>query len=316
VTLLQDKLEIERACKGEVREDVSLKGHTSFHIGGPAALFVEVADADRLAATLEAARARGIATLILGGGTNLLVSDAGFDGLAIRIRFQDLEIDSASGLVRVGAGVASAELVQATIAAGLKGLEFAAGLPGTVGGAVVGNAGCFGSTFGERLARALVVSPGSGVTAIEDRSWFGFGYRRSRVPQADVALTEVAFALEPGDPSELGDLAAGFLEQRATRHPPPGTRTAGSYFKNLPPTEPGGRRRAAGELLDRVGAKQLRVGDAAVFERHANIVVNQGSATARDVLELTATMARRVQERFAVVLEPEVRFVGELLEER
>lgn len=304
------QLAIEAACGSEVREDVPLADHTSLGIGGPAALFVEVDRVERLAAALAAARDQGLATLVLGGGTNLLVSDSGFEGLVIRLRLEQLDVDPRTGLVSVSAGVAAAELVDAAIESGLGGLQFAAGLPGSVGGAVAGNAGCFGATFGERIAWALVVGPDGGRIRVDDPSWFCFEYRRSRVQRDGAVVAEVGFALAQDDSSRLRDEAAGNLEQRAERHPRPGTRTAGSYFKNLPPAEPGGRRVAAGALLDQVGAKLMSVGDAAVFERHANIVVNRGSATARDVLELTAQMAGRVRERFGVELEPEVRFVG------
>lgn len=310
MSITQSKLAIEAACEAEVREGVPLSDHTSLRIGGPAALFVEVDSVVRLAAVLGAARAQGLSTLVLGGGTNLLVSDEGFDGLAIWLRLEQLEVDPDSGLIRVGAGIAAADLVESAIEAGLGGLQFAAGLPGTVGGAVAGNAGCFGATFGERIAWAEVVRPDGGVARIDDPAWFGFDYRCSRVQTDGAVIAEIGFELDRDDRERLRDEAAGYLEQRAEKHPRPGARTAGSYFKNLPPAEPGGRRRAAGALLDQVGAKQLAVGDAAVFERHANIVINRGAATARDVLELTAEMAQRVRERFGVELEPEVRFVG------
>lgn len=311
MSITRAKLAIEAACGAEVREGVALADHTSFRIGGPAALFVEVDAVDRLAAVLAAARDERIETLVLGGGTNLLISDHGFDGLAIRLRLEELELDPARGLVRAGAGVAAAALVDAAIEAGLGGLQFAAGLPGTVGGAVAGNAGCFGATFGERLARAVVVTPDGAVERVEDPGWFRFDYRRSRVQQGGCVIAEVGFELAAAERPRLRDEAAGYLAERAAKHPRPGARTAGSYFKNLPPKEPGGRRRAAGALLDQVGAKQLVVGDAAVFERHANIVINRGAARARDVLELTAQMAARVRERFGVELEPEVRFIGQ-----
>jgi UDP-N-acetylmuramate dehydrogenase len=310
VSISVSKRRVEAACKGEVREGVALRDHTSLRIGGPAALFVEVDHIGALAAAIAAAGAEGIPVLILGGGTNLLVSDEGWGGLAIRLRMERLEVDGRAGLVRVGAGVSAAGLVDATIAAGLGGLQFAAGLPGTVGGAVAGNAGCFGSTFGERVAWAEVVGPGGAVRRIDDPSWFGFDYRHTRVREHGAVIAELGFTLEPAERARLEDEAAGYVEQRAIKHPRAGTRTAGSYFKNLPPAERGGRRRAAGALLDQVGAKQMSVGDAAVFERHANIVINRGTASARDVLELTAQMAARVRERFGVDLEPEVRFVG------
>jgi UDP-N-acetylmuramate dehydrogenase len=312
LSISRSKLEIEAACGAEVREDVPLADHTSLGIGGPAALFVEADSVDRLAATIAAARAQSLEVLVLGGGTNLLVSDEGFDGLVIRLRLEELSVDPRAGAIRVGAGVGAADLVEQTIAAGLGGLQFAAGLPGTVGGAVAGNAGCFGATFGERIAWAVVVGADGVVERVDDPGWFRFEYRRSRVQRDGGVIAEVGFDLAAEETSRLRDEADGYLEQRANKHPRPDARTAGSYFKNLPPEEPGGRRRAAGALLEQVGAKQMSVGDAAVFERHANIVINRGAARARDVLELTAQMAARVRERFGVELEPEVRYVGKM----
>lgn len=292
-----------------MRESVSLAEHTSFHIGGPAAFFIEVSSKACLAAALSAGRSCGLSILVLGGGTNLLISDEGFEGLAIKPRLEELEVASANGFVRVGAGVSSARLVEVAIEAGLCGLQFAAGLPGTVGGAIAGNAGCFGCTFGEQLSWADVVLPDGNIARVEPQ-WFDYQYRFSRALQTGAVVAEVGFELSAGDHVQLREEAAGNLALRRERHPRPDTRTAGSYFKNLPAPGPGQDRVAAGALLDQVGAKQMTVGDAAVFERHANIVVNSGSAAARDVLQLTQRMARRVRERFAVVLEPEVRFVG------
>jgi UDP-N-acetylmuramate dehydrogenase len=294
----------------EPRPDEPLARHTSFGIGGPAALFAIVRSTAELRAAFGAATATGIEPLLLGSGTNLLVSDDGFPGLALRLELHDLTIDRDTGRVVAGAGVPAALLVEHTIAAGLAGLEFAAGLPGTVGGAVAGNAGCFGSCFGDRLVHATIVTRDGSIVEVPDPSLFAFDYRRSSAATEGFAVAEAVFDLAPGVQEELVAVARAHLATRAERHPPPGLRTAGSYFKNLPPDAPGGRRRAAGELLDRVGAKGMSVGDAFVFERHANILVNRGSATARDVLELARRLASLVRERFGVELEPEVRFVG------
>ena len=228
----------------------------------------------------------------------------------MRVAIDRIDIDTDRRRVRVGAGVSSARLVETLVDEGIGGLEFAAGLPGTIGGAVAGNAGCFGSTVGERLVSADAISREGTALEVEGPGWFGFGYRRSRVAAEGAVLTDVVLAVEPGDRARLREESAARLADRAGRHPPPGTLTAGSYFRNLPPLEPGGRRRAAGLLLDRVGAKEMSEGDAAVFERHANIVVNRGRASARDVLALTRGMAARVEKRFGEVLVPEVRFVG------
>lgn len=287
-----------------------LASYTSFCIGGPAAALCRISSTEELSRGLREARNQGVPVLLLGGGTNLLVSDEGFSGLALHLQIDGIDIDLGDGTVRVGSGVRSQDLVQATLDAGLAGLEFAAGLPGTVGGAIAGNAGCFGGSFGDRLTNALVVDANGNVLKIYDTSWFDFFYRGSRLQRDGAVLAEATFSLCPGDKDTLRTRAAELVAIRRDKHPLPGVKTAGSYFKNLPPDKPEGRRRAAGELLDAVGARSMRVGDAAVFERHANIVVNRGTATARDVLELATRMANAVRETFGVILEPEVRFVG------
>jgi UDP-N-acetylmuramate dehydrogenase len=147
-----------------------------------------------------------------------------------------------------------------------------------------------------------------------EKRWFDFRYRHSKLHQTGHILTEATLRLTPGATSALLTEAQENIVLRREKHPAPGTYTAGSYFKNLPPLNPGDHRRAAGMLLDRVGAKGLRVGDAEVFEKHANIIVNRGSATAQDVLTLAREMRRRVKLRFDVWLKPEVRFVGRMPE--
>jgi UDP-N-acetylmuramate dehydrogenase len=206
--------------------------------------------------------------------------------------------------------VASAQLVERLVSAGLAGLEFSAGLPGSVGGAVAGNAGCFGATFGERLLRATIVDLHGEAQTIEDPSWFGFDYRRSRLQDGIAILVDVTLEIAPGDAEALRKIADGHLETRRTKHPARDVKTAGSYFKNLPPAADGQWRQPAGALLDQVGARGMSVGDAAVFEKHANILINRGNASARDVLMLEALLTQRVHEKFGVTLEPEVRFAG------
>jgi UDP-N-acetylmuramate dehydrogenase len=304
------KKALEAAFGAEVVEGAPLSAHTSFGIGGPAALFARADSASQAAAALAIAARERIPTLVLGRGTNLLVSDAGFDGLALRVEIGGVSIGEGGRSITAGAGVSTARLVERAIAEGLAGLEFAAGLPGTVGSAICGNAGCFGSAFGDRFAAATLITAGGSIAEIDDPSWFGFDYRCSRIAKAGAVVASATFAVEPGDRRRLEEIAAQHVAMRRQKHPAPGARTAGSYFKNLPPESPGGQRRAAGALLDQVGAKAMRVGDAAVFERHANIIVNLGHASASDVLALATMMRTAVRDRYGVELEPEVRFVG------
>lgn len=302
---------LEQECEACFSEGVLLSEHTSFGIGGPASIFVEVQTKTMLRNILGVADKLGLKLFVLGGGTNLLVSDIGFDGLVIKISSSDIHPDPEHGELAVDAGALTASVVEQSIALGLGGLEFAAGLPGSIGGALVGNAGCFGHSLGERLKRATIISRAGAELEVDNPGWFAFDYRYSKVLGSGSVLIDATFELTKAESERLRAVADDHISQRTMKHPSKGTRTAGSYFKNLPPLGPGEPRRAAGLLLDEVGARDLCVGDAAVFEKHANIVVNKGRATAQDVLELTQEMARRVRERFAIELIPEVRFVGE-----
>ncbi|MCK9522118.1 MAG: UDP-N-acetylmuramate dehydrogenase [Proteobacteria bacterium] len=293
-----------------IEHDVSLKKYTSLHIGGPAALFATVHTLPQAQALLSAAHELSLPVLLLGGGTNLLISDDGYEGLAVSFRFADCTIADDGLSVTVGASVPAAALVDHLVHAGRQGLEFAAGLPGTVGGAIAGNAGCFGSSFGEHLQRATVLDAQGNLLEITDPAWFRFAYRHSRLSEELALIVDATFQLRDGDTAELRQIAQSHCHTRRTKHPGKHIRTAGSYFKNLPPKNPGEWRRPAGALLDQVGAKQLHVGDAAVFEKHANIFINRQNASAKDVLQLEALLQTRVYDAFGERLEPEVRFVG------
>jgi UDP-N-acetylmuramate dehydrogenase len=294
----------------EVQKGINLSLHTSFGIGGPASMFVEVPSADALKSTLAAAEKLRLSTLVLGGGTNLLVSDEGFDGLVIRLNLNHITVDETNHRVRVGASASTSQLVEQLVESGWGGLEFAAGLPGTIGGGIAGNAGCFGHTLSEFLVQATIIESDGTIHRITDRDWFRFQYRHSKLQSAGVVLAEATFTVTPDDSKKLKDESDKYLAVRAEKHPRRGIRTAGSYFKNLPPEKEGGMHRAAGALLDQVGARDLSVGDAAVFERHANIIINKGQATASDVLTLAKKMKTRVHDRFGITLTEEVRFIG------
>lgn len=300
---------VERLTR-RIARDEPLSCHTAFGIGGPARLFAQVGDVESLSGFLSLSHSFGFQPLILGGGTNLLVSDSGYDGVVVHFCDDTIVVDVSSGVVRAGAAAPTHRVVGACVEHGLGGLEFASGLPGTVGGAIAGNAGCFGHCLSDRLVGAAVVHPDGLVESIESAQWFDFSYRSSRLLAGGIVLASVVFRLEPGDGDFLLREAQSKMALRRTKHPSPSMKTAGSYFKNLPPDTPGGRRRPAGVLLDAVGGKALSCGDAAVFHKHANIIVNRGHATAAEVLALTEEMSRRVAERFGVILEPEVRFVG------
>jgi UDP-N-acetylmuramate dehydrogenase len=238
--------------------------------------------------------------------------------LVVRNAIETLEFDGTA--VHVGAGHDFLELIYRSRDRGLAGLEFAAGIPGSVGGALYGNAGCYGKDIGSLTIECTHATPDGVVVETQPAAWYRFAYRDSRLKREPRVLLSALLQLATGDPAASQREIDEKLEIRRVKHPQWRVEpTAGSYFKNLPPDwqvpgakhSPGTRRVPAGQLLDECGCRGLRVGDAMVFPRHANIIVNAGRASARDVLALAAEMKRRVLERFAVELEEEVMFLGE-----
>lgn len=289
----------------EVRVGEPLSRLTTLRIGGPAGLVCPVLNSEDARRFLDLATSHDLPWTCLGGGSNILAADAGYAGLIMLVRSRELAV--LGDAVRVGAGWPLDDLVVETLRLGLTGLEFASGIPGTVGGAVAGNAGCYGREIGELLVEATVLRPDGGLEVIGPREC-GFAYRDSALRRRGAVVLDLVLALARGDADAASRIRSERIADRRAKHPwrEP---SAGSWFKNLPPLGPGQPRRAAGRLLDAVGAKQMREGGAAVFARHANIIVNTGGATARDVLVLADRMRDAVQRRFSVRLEPEVRYL-------
>lgn len=295
-----------------------LRHHTTFRIGGPADFYFAARTEDQLVTALRTAHEIGLPAFLLGGGSNLLVSDEGYRGLVVRNAIDRVEFDGAAA--QVGCGADFLDLIYRCRDLGLAGLEFAAGIPGTVGGALYGNAGCYGQDIGQVTIECTITSPDGARVETRPAAWFEFAYRDSRLKRDPHVLLTCLLQFRRGDREEIQRVIEEKLEVRRVKHPQWRIEpTAGSYFKNLPPDwqlpggklSPGTRRVAAGQLLDEVGCRGLRVGDAMVFSKHANILVNAGRATAREVLELAETMKARVREKFGVELEEEVMFLGD-----
>jgi UDP-N-acetylmuramate dehydrogenase len=295
-----------------------LRHHTTLRIGGAADFFFAAATQDELVIALRTAREAALPVFLLGGGSNLLVSDEGFRGLVVRNAIEAIEFDGT--VAQVGGGADFLHLIRQCRDRDLAGLEFAAGIPGSVGGAIHGNAGCYGQDIGQCTIEGTFTTLDGVSIETRPAAWFQFGYRDSILKRDPRVLISCLLQFRPGAGGEIQKVIDEKLEIRRVKHPQWRVEpTAGSYFKNLPPDwrmpgaklSPGTRRVAAGQLLDEVGCRGLRVGDAVVYEKHANIIVNAGRATAREVLELAEIRKARVRERFAVELEEEVMFVGE-----
>ncbi len=288
--------------------DVSLKELSCFRIGGPADMFFEASTSEELAAAFGFARHAGVPHYVVGGGYNILFADEGYRGLIVRNRTQGLTPGSEPGEVEVLSGTLLSRLLQHALDGGLEGLEFLAGIPGTVGGALYGNAGAFGRAMGDVFVRAILLGE-DGNERPATREDMTFGYRQSALKKRPAVALSAVLRAVPGDPERIRKAVLENLECRREKQPAWGTPCAGSYFKN--PVLADGKKVPAGRLLEEVGAKELRVGDAAVFSGHANFLINLGDARAADVLALAAELKERVRERSGIVLEEEVIYLPE-----
>ncbi len=277
---------------------LQLHEFTTFRIGGAPRLYFHPASESGLRDALAICREQGVPWRILGGGSNLLVEDGPLPFAVIRICSPGLDgiRRTGSANLRVGAGLHTARLLSYCRDRGLGGLEFLAALPGTVGGAVAGNAGAWGQCISERLESIATVVPDGGIRVLPRES-LPFSYRFC--PLKGRVITEVEFRLEPRDPDLIALQIRNYAAQRAERHPL-GQPSAGCIFKN--PAEG-----SAGRMLDSCGFRGLSRGGAQVSPVHANFIVNVGNATAANVLGLIEEMKGEVRRRFGVDLELEVR---------
>jgi UDP-N-acetylmuramate dehydrogenase len=301
----------ERLRSSSPRRDVALAPYTTFRIGGPADLFCEPASADDLALAISSARELGVPYFVLGLGANILVGDRGFRGLVIRnvahhARWSD------DGKLWVESGAVMRDLISESVHRGWSGLEHFVGIPSTVGGAIWQNLHFLSpapdrerTVFISEVFDSCEILSAEGERKTVDSSYVNFGYDDTVFHHRNDIVLAVTFALTPGDPDVMFRVMQENLSWRGARHPwleinP----SAGSIFKKIEGV-------GAGRLIDQCGMKGFRIGDAQISHIHANIMVNLGHATAREVRELIATAQNRVEEKFGHRLEPEISFVGE-----
>ncbi len=308
-----DLAEALRAKLGpdRVRRQAPLAPLTTFRIGGPADVLAEVRSAEEALLTLGLAQAAGVPVTWLGGGSNVLVGDGGLRGLVVRWHGGRVET-LAPGRVRAEAGVTVNGLVRYTIGHGQAGLAEWAGTPGTVGGAVHGNAHFRGRLISESLVSVEVATPGGAVRELGNAE-LDFGYDRSRLQRSGEVALRATFRVTPGDPDALRSQARASLAFRK-RTQPLALASAGCVFQNPDPARvrlPDGVPCSAGALVDLAGMKGAACGATRVSTAHANFVVNEGGASARDVAMLVERMREAVAARFGVVLEEEIVRLGE-----
>jgi UDP-N-acetylmuramate dehydrogenase len=295
-----------------LREAEPMSRHTTLQIGGPADWVFEATHAEDVPRALAACAEAALPVFVLGGGSNLLVSDAGFRGLVLHVACDAVRFDADSTLAAVESGRDFLEFIEMCRDRERAALEFAAGVPGGIGGAIHGNAGCYGHSIGEFVVDGVLAPKDGSAPFTVDNAWFEFEYRESRLKREQThVLVESRLRLAPGARADIQAVMDDKLGERRVKHPQWRTEpTAGSYFKNLPPPTPGAHRVPAGKVLDEAHCRGLRVGDALVFAKHANIIVNAGHATAQEVLTLGEIMKRRAHAISGVWLEEEVLFVG------
>ena len=272
-----------------ILENCPMSEHTTFRCGGPADRLVVAEDKEQLLAALDLPR-----PMILGNGSNVLFSDAGYRGTVIKLGGDFLKLSVRGCVVRAGAGVLLASAAKAACAKDLTGFEFATGIPGSVGGGVYMNAGAYGGTLSDICFE---------VESIPQIETFDFSYRHSAFMEKGAVVLSAAFRLKKGDPEEINARVAELTAQRKAKQPL-AYPSAGSFFKR-----PEGY--FAGKLIEDAGLKGKSVGGAQVSELHAGFIINKGGASSSDVIGLMHLVQQTVFDRFGVRLEPEVRIFGE-----
>jgi UDP-N-acetylmuramate dehydrogenase len=301
------RLQMEKAFGPELEFDKELSRFTTFKTGGPARYFFKVKSAESASNSIKTARQLQIPFFLVGGGSNLLISDLGFEGLILKVDVKGLKLIDSTEILS-GAGEDLMSLVDFSADNSLTGLEFASGIFGSVGGAIYGNAGAYGGEIGNIVKEITLVEQDGNIKKV-DAKYCEFEYRGSLLKQTKEVVIDTLFELSQGEKTEIKANISEILAIREKKHPVGGN-SAGSFFKNIPDPKEKHGKLPAGKLLEEVGCKGLKVGGAQVFEKHANIIVNAGGATSSDIRKLADIMKQRVSEKFGIILEEEVIQVG------
>ena len=293
---------LETLPSTRVREEEYLRHHTTFKIGGPADLFVEPTTMAELSFALRTIHEFDVPVTIIGCGSNILVKDGGIRGAVVSVRHMTQVMDCNDNTLCIGSGYMLKDASEFAWENGLTGLEFAVGIPGTLGGAVFMNAGAYDGEMSHVVTAVRAVDFQGNIKEY-DSSHLDFAYRHSVFHDNHEVIGEVIMTLKPGDKTAIKARMDELTEKRESKQPLEYA-SAGSTFKRPPGY-------FAGTLIEQTGLKGLSVGDAQVSHKHAGFVINTGSASAKDVLDLIAEVQKRVYDQHGVHLEPEVRMIGE-----
>lgn len=288
--------------KENIHQNEPMSRHTTFRIGGPASCLLEIMTKEQLEKVLQYLSKEKLTYFVLGNGSNLLVSDKGYDGIILKLSGEFNQVFVEGNRVVCGAGATMAMAAKKALENGLTGLEFASGIPGTIGGGIVMNAGAYGSEM-KNVTEKVTVCDRDGVTSDRTNEEMEFAYRTSAIKNKPFLVTEVVFELQPGDKEQIkaymDELAFKRRDKQPLEFP-----SAGSTFKR-----PEGY--FAGELIMNAGFRGFQIGGARVSEKHCGFVVNAGGATAEDVWQVISAVQKKVYEQYGVSLEPEVIFLGD-----
>jgi UDP-N-acetylmuramate dehydrogenase len=290
--------------KGSILSNVDLSDMTTYRVGGPAEWFAAPQNLEQLQAVREWAKDQNLPITVLGAGSNLLISDRGLPGFVLSTRYlRQQTVDAETGLVTVEAGKPLPRLCWQVAEKGLAGLEWAVGVPGTVGGAVVMNAGAHDGTVADSLVSADVLEPDGTVRTLSCED-LNYSYRSSILQGNQSIVLRATFQLRPGtDPAQVSQVTQSHRDHRLQTQPYDQP-SCGSVFRNPLP-------RKAGWLIEQSELKGFQIGGAQVSQKHANFIVNSGSATANDIYTLIAVIQQRIQEKWDISLHPEVKMLGE-----
>jgi len=301
------KKELKAAFGQELEFDKDLSQYSSYKTGGKTRLFILAKTVDKLTHIVQTANDLEISVFIIGGGTNLLISDNGFNGLIIKVNINGIKLKDET-IIECYAGEKLMNLVDFATENSLTGIEFASGIWGTVGGAIFGNAGAYGGEMKDIIIELTLIDR-KGVIKTVTPDYCGFGYRDSNLKRTDDMIISALFQLKKGNKQEIKNRVEEILKIRKEKHPLEGN-SAGCFFKNIPdPNEKFGKL-SAGKLLEEIGAKGLSVGGAKVYEKHANMIINTGNATSKDIRQLADILKEKVYQKFGIKLEEEVIQVG------
>jgi len=295
-----------RGLKAQVESDKPLAGLNTFGTGGSARLFAEVKNSEELAQLVKIAHENNVPYFMLGGGSNLLISDQGYDGLVIKNSI--LGLSAESEIVTAGAGEKLEDLVHFAADNGLAGLEFATGIWGTVGGAIHGNAGAYGADISAVMVSAQLVDEYGNIRD-EELPYFEFHYRYSKLKKTHEFVTRAKFALKKGTHDLIQARISEIMDLRTDKLPKD-EKSAGCFFKNILDARMEYGKLPAGKLLEEIGAKEIHFGGAAIFSKHANIIINTGSATSTDIWKLASILKMKVKEKFGIELQEEITYLG------